>query len=122
MPLLPAQPLLLFGRLRNWKLTEDLRFTRAVGCMARFREGDAKSSVFRQPTVSQVALQEQTEWESHASAEKLSWQPKKPQTKWPDPVFDAPSEKVHSVGRSCILWREHEIERLRGTARLHRTS
>ena len=41
--------------------------------MAFHGEGYPQSSVFRQPAVSQVAVQEQTEREGHPGAEELSW-------------------------------------------------
>src|ERR1700739_1405044 len=73
MPLLPTLTLQLAASLRHREITVDPRLTHEKRCMARRGEGNPQSTIFRQPAVSQVAVQEQTEWEGHPGAEELSW-------------------------------------------------
>ena len=96
MPLLPTLALRLAAGLRHREMTVDPRLTDEKRWIAGRGEGYPQSAIFRQPAVSEVAAHQQTERKCHPCADELSWQPKQLQAKRPDPVFDAPGEKVHS--------------------------
>src|SRR5215470_6418239 len=76
MPLLPALTLLLAASLRRREMAVDPRSTHEKGWIACRGESNPDRTIFRQPAVSQVAAQEQTEREGHPGAQELSWQPK----------------------------------------------
>ena len=64
---------------------------RRVACRG---ERNPQGTIFRQPTVSEVAIHEKTERERDPGAEELSWEPKRLQATRPDPVSDT-SEEIH---------------------------
>src|SRR5579862_1536850 len=94
-------------------MTEDLCLAHKIRWMSRRSECDTQSSIFGQPTISQITVHQLAEGEGHAGTEQLSWQPERSQTERSNPVFEAPGKKVHSLVGRRILGREHEIERLR---------
>ncbi len=73
MPLLPALALRLAANLRRREMTAHPRLTHEKRWIARRGEGNAESTIFRQPAISQVTVHEQTERESHPGTEELSW-------------------------------------------------
>ena len=75
MPLLPTLALRLAAGLRHREMTVDPRLTDEKRWIARRCESNPQSTIFRQPAVSEVAVLEQTERESHPGSEELSWQP-----------------------------------------------
>jgi hypothetical protein len=78
MPLFPTLALLLAASLRQREITVDPRLADEKRWIARRGEGNPQSGIFRQPAVSKVTVQEQTEREGHPGVEELSWYPNSP--------------------------------------------
>ena len=72
MPLFPTLALRLAAGLRHREMTVDPRLTDKKRWMAGRCESNSQSTIFRQPTVAEVSVREQTERERHPGAEKLS--------------------------------------------------